>query len=326
MNDEASSSATEPVLSVLIPTYRDDPRPLIWALHAEILEHALGDAVEIVVFDDGSGDDEMAAKITETLASGPATGHLVRAPKNLGRAAARNRLARAAQGDWALYLDADMTPCSPVFLTQWLAIADDAEADTHENTGSDSDRAGVIFGGFHAPHGAADSSANHAPSLHQALAQRGDTAPVEQRRLSPVRHVFTSNLLARTNILRVCPFDENFSGWGWEDVEWARRASSLTRIAHADNPAAHGGWVDDATILNRFRASAGNFARLVRAHPDFAHELPLWRAARVFARAPFLNLLRPVFAATARANRWPPRLRTLGAKLWRASWYGEALG
>jgi len=321
MSNSTLSNANGPVLSVLIPTYRDDPRPLIWALHAEILEHALGDAVEIVVFDDGSGDDALAQNIANALAGGPAPGHLVRAPENVGRAAARNRLAHTARGAWALYLDADMAPSSPVFLTQWLAIAEDADADAAS--------ASVIFGGFQVPDVAADTEAgraDHTPSLHQALAERGDTASVAERRMSPVRHVFTSNLLARTNILRICPFDEGFSGWGWEDVEWARRASALTSIAHADNPAAHGGWVDDTTVLNRFRASAENFARLVRAHPDFARELPLWRAARVFAGAPVLNLLRPAFAAAARAYRWPPRLRTLGAKLWRASWYGEALG
>ena len=84
--------------------------------------------IEIVLFDDGEPDPALNAAVTMTLESLDVPACLVTAGRNIGRAAARNRLARAARGDWLLYLDADMD-IPDGFLAEWAALVDAQDFD-----------------------------------------------------------------------------------------------------------------------------------------------------------------------------------------------------
>ena len=77
-----------PVLSVLIPFYRDNPSELIAALSA-----MAGASVEVLIYDG-----------------------------NKGRAYGRNFLFDAAKADWVLFLDADMMPISEAFLENYITL------------------------------------------------------------------------------------------------------------------------------------------------------------------------------------------------------------
>lgn len=222
-----------------------------------------------------------------------------------GRAAACNALAQEARGAWLLFLDADMRPAANDFLGRWLSVI------ARESPW-------IAFGPAPLP------ASPTALSLQSALERASQADPALAR---AAREAFTSNLLVRREIFAEAAFDESLAGAGREDAEWARRAGRHAPILHVEGPAAHAPAVDDETLLERYREAGLDFAHLVRTHPELARTLPAYATARLFALAPGLRALRPLFAHAARdpGRMTPPRVRAMAANLWRASWCGEAL-
>ncbi|HWA61128.1 MAG TPA: glycosyltransferase, partial [Caulobacteraceae bacterium] len=152
--DNAAWADARPRLSVLIPYFRDDPTTLLPALDGD------GGAVEIVVLDDGCGDDALAARVAETVRAMRRPARFVRLAANEGRSKGRNRLAANARAGHLLFLDSDMLPDSPAFLQTWLDLID-------------AENPAVAFGGFSLDQ--APLKAEHA--LHRAMALKSDCLP-----------------------------------------------------------------------------------------------------------------------------------------------------
>mgnify|MGYP000153297481 CR=1 FL=1 len=295
-----------PILSILVPFYRDDPSGLVRALAGQYADLESG-AAELILYDDGSADSELTGRVETALEAWPGPAGLILGGVNKGRAAARNALAEAATAPHLLFLDADMLPSDSYFVCRWLNAA--------------RGRPDIVFGGFQVPDRVAPESA-----LHRAFSASGDCLDARARNRNPAQYVCTSNLLVRADVLRAAPFDAGFSGWGWEDSEWAARAAAQFRIDHIDNPAIHLGLESADTLLTRFRDSAVNYARFVSRHPDLAATLGSYAWARRVKRAPAVRRIRPVLAALARGHAPAPMpVRVLALKLWRASWYSEVL-
>jgi glycosyltransferase involved in cell wall biosynthesis len=89
-----------PDVSVVIPT-RDRSRLLVLALRSALRQREVD--LEVVVVDDGSGDDtpEVVAGLRDARV------HLVRHPGPHGVSAARNSGIAAARGRWIAFLDDD---------------------------------------------------------------------------------------------------------------------------------------------------------------------------------------------------------------------------
>jgi glycosyltransferase involved in cell wall biosynthesis len=291
-------------LSILIPFHGDDPTPLATSLAAEIVA-ANADA-ELVLFDDGTPDPALPGRVADLVAGLPCPARLVVSRRNLGRSAARNALVRFARGAWLLFLDADMR-IGPGFLARHLAAARGGGFD-------------AAFGGY-----LADPPQDAGRALHAAIGDASGAHLLAVRRRIGATAFCTSNLLVRADIARAIPFDTGFTGWGWEDVDWALAASRGHRLVHIDNPAHHDGLYDTDELLARYRAAAANFARFLDKHPE-ASGLPSARAARLLGRIPGQRHLRRIWAGVARGTRLPIRLRILAVKLWRASWAAEAVG
>lgn len=299
----ASREASSVVLSVLIPFYRDDPSDLLRAL-AEQIGNA-GD-VEIVLHDDGEPDSELNAALERVLAAMSQPARLLTSTRNRGRSAGRNLLAGQARGDWLLYLDADMAPASPGFLAAYRTVMADPAADS-------------AFGGYET-----DWPADPDRHLHAALARSSDQHDAAARTRIGATAFCSSNLLVRAEVMRQVPYDAGFSGWGWEDIDWAVSAASRFNLIHVDNPALHGGLQTAGVLLDKFRIGAANYRRLLDRHPQLAG-LPGARLARVLGRLPFQAGLRALWAGMSRSRHVPMRLRVAALKLWRASWTAEAL-
>jgi len=299
----AARGGPAPALSVLVPFHGDDPAPLIASLGAALMK--LAAPVEIVLIDDASPDPALGDAVRVRLDAMATPARLLTARRNLGRAAARNRLAAAARGRWLLFLDADMG-AGPDFLARWLDAAETAEFD-------------AAFGGYDA-----EPAADSALALHAALALASDIRDAAARRRIGPTAFCTSNLLVRADVMRAVRFDESFTGWGWEDVDWAVRAARSYALDHIDNPARHGGWQTAETLLEKFRTASVNYARLLGKHPQLA-ALPGARAANFLRLLPGQGLVRGLWARAARAACLPMRARTIALKLWRASWAAEAI-
>lgn len=298
-----------PRLSVLVPFHRHDPSPLFEAF-ADLPPDA---GIELIAFDDGSNVAGLAAGVIAAFDRLAIPAALIVSVLNLGRAGARNRLIAAAKGRHVLFLDADMAPGAPDFLARWLDVIDRLDP-------------GVAFGGFSV------EAASDAPefALHKALSRHADCLPARRRAKRPAQALTTSNLLVRREVLAACPFDAAFSGWGYEDTEWALRAQRLTPIVHVDVPAVHLGLDPVATLVRKAEEGGANFARLAALHPQAAEGFSSFRMARALrrrlspaARERLRRLTRAI--AEDRLSLAPMALRRLAMKLLRAACAAEHL-
>lgn len=296
----------KPTLSVLTPFLRDDPCALLLALAAQ--PRAALQRIEIVALDDGSGDDALAARVADAVRALPCPARFIRLTANEGRSKGRNRLAANARAKHFLFLDSDMLPDSPDFLTAYLKLVDEADP-------------AVAFGGFSVD----QAPANPATALHRAMAAKTDCLPAERRRLQPEKTVFTSNLLIRRDVFEAEAFDENFAGWGWEDVEWAARVARRHAIVHLDNTATHLGLDTAQTLIGKYEQSVANFGRLAAAHPHIVAAYPSFRAARLLSRLPLRRALRAVLKTVVLNPVAPLGLRALSLRVYRAALYAEAV-
>ena len=289
-------------LCVLIPFKNDDPSALLGMLGREAV------AAEIVLLDDGSADSGLAARVRAAARQCGLPVRLVTLSQNLGRAKGRNRLATHARADRLLFLDSDMAPDDERFLARWLELIR-------------TDDPAVAFGGFSLRQVADDR--RHA--LHRQMAAHADCLPAAARRQSPEKHIFTSNLLVRRDVFAAEAFNEDFVGWGWEDVEWGMRVARRWPIVHVDNTATHLGLDTAAVLASKYEQSAANFARVVAAHPQVVRDYPSYRAARLLKRTPLRGLWRPLLKAFALAELAPLAARAFAMRLYRAALYAEAV-
>ena len=305
VHDNAAWADAAPTLSVLVPFLRDDPEALLRRLNAEAA--TVAGAVELVVLDDGTGDPALTARLQATLDALALPARLISLPANEGRARGRNRLTTAARGRFLLFLDSDMRPDGPRFLQSWIETAADEPA--------------VAFGGF---------SLDQAPTeprfaVHRALSGASECLPAAERSRQPEKYVYTSNLLVRRDVFAAEAFDPGFTGWGWEDVEWAMRVARRFPIVHVDNPATHMGLDTVEALARKFDQGAGNFARVVALHPEVVATYPSYRAARALKRLPGRRLARPLAKRVAATSVLPVRLRAFALRLYRAAAYAEAI-
>ncbi len=302
ITDNAAWAGVTPRLSVLIPFMRDDPTRLLAALDRE------KQPVEIIVLDDGSGDPDLAAKVGAAVEALRLPARFVRLAANEGRSKGRNRLTRHARADRFLFIDADMLPDSDHFLGDWLALIDRQDP-------------AAAFGGFSLD----QTPRTRENALHRAMALKNDCHSAADRARDPAKHVFTANLLVRRDVFASVAFDERFTGWGWEDVEWGIRVAARWFVVHADIPASHLG-LDTAPVMARkYEQSAANFARVVADHRAVVETYPSYRAARILRRVPLRDLWRPVIKAFAIADALPAGPRAFALRLYRAALYAEAV-
>lgn len=297
--------ATLPLaLSVVTPFYRNDPSVLL-----EILSDQMaGEAVELILVDDGSGDQAITDTLEAKLNALSVPASLITLHQNQGRSAARNRLIAEAKAPVILFLDSDMAPDAPSFVQDWLKIARDPTAE-------------IAYGGFSTLQ-VPDCAAL---ALAKMVAEKSDCASARERSEKGALAVATSNLMVRKTILDETPFDAGFSGWGWEDVDWALRADAKGyQVRHVDIPATHLGLDDAATLLDKFAKAGPNFRRMIDRHPAMA-ELTGTKLARILARVPARSWIKIMLRALILSETLPLKLRAQGARLWRALWAADAL-
>jgi glycosyltransferase involved in cell wall biosynthesis len=302
----AAWAGAAPSLSVLTPFLRDDPSDLLERLETEA--PALGGGMEVVLLDDGTADAELTARLTALIRRMTLPARLITLAANEGRAPGRNRLAAAARGEALLFLDSDMRPDSPHFLQDWAALVR-------------RERPAVAFGGFSL------LQAPDAPrfAVHRALAAKSECVPSAERAKQPAKYVYTSNLLVRRDVFEAEAFDPGFTGWGWEDVEWAIRVARRFPVLHVDNPATHMGLDTVPALAAKYEQSAPNFGRMAARHPEIVAAYPSYRAARLLRRLPALRPLRSLLKRAATAEWLPTAARAFSLRLYRAALYAEAV-
>ncbi len=261
------------ILSVLVPVYNWDISLLLDKLAEEIHSGKFNDRVEVIVIDDCSTDDKIRGTNGKKVLECRNTGANIKYSelrKNLGRALTRNMLAEQASGEFFLFLDSDVLPDRTDFLGKYIDHITENELD-------------VICGGL--------------SCLHRKMTDRKydfyfywntkivvKTAAVRNK--TPWRYLWTSNVMVRKSVFLEAPFNETFSGYGFEDAEWGIRLSKKYKVLHIDNTASHLGMVTKEAAYIKMRDSIRNYVLLARLHPDAFQESHICRISR---RLMFLN-------------------------------------
>lgn len=220
-------------LSILIPTYCSDPRPLVSELLRQA-RHANGlDDFEIIVVDDGSPDSSCVEPLWQ-IGQWPNC-RFMALEENIGRARIRNLLASLARHEWLLYLDCDMTIDRPRFVQDYVDACDEAD---------------VIVGGV--------SIGTGSPSCLRWKYESA-SAPqhtLQQRQQSPYQHFHTANFMVRHTVMKAHPFDQRFLNYGYEDVLFGKQLRQAgVGLLHIDNPAGFNTFEDNARFLAKTEES-----------------------------------------------------------------------
>ncbi|MBC6995953.1 glycosyltransferase family 2 protein [Neolewinella lacunae] len=271
------------MISVCLPVYRYDVRPLVEALLREA--NALAAGIELLVYDDASPDDGDWGK--DILRENTALRYR-ELTENLGRAAIRNRLVQDAKNPYVLLLDAD-AGLPPRFLANYLQKI-------HAVPLHDQDRLVVVGGRRYAPGPPQDFRLH----LHWWYGTRRES------RVDPTdwQNFHSNNFLASRDLLLAYPFPEDFSGYGHEDTLWGQQLQrhGLPLLA-VPNPVVHLGLEPAAVFLSKQQEALANLHRLRNQtlHPeglrdfrlrtrltDFADRYP--RLTRLLAHCPEAGL------------------------------------
>lgn len=298
-------TSAQQTLSVLVPTYMDDPTPLISSLAScENIERT-----EFILFDDGGKAPDKIKAARELAAQQHFPIRIVCSNENLGRSGARNRLLHHARNEWVLMLDADMLPDDPEFLSNYLA-----EIERHNAPK-------LVVGGFSLK----QASVEKEFSLHRWQAEQSECVPANVRSMEPGRYVFTSNVMAHKDLFEEIPFDESFQGWGWEDVDWGLRIAKAYPIIHLDNTATHLGLDTDEDLMRKYGGSGANFTKAVGKHPEELQSTSLFKAATALSPLPLKPAFKGISKFIISSTFLPTSFRGRALKLWRALVYAEAL-
>ena len=103
---------------------------------------------------------------------------------------------------------------------------------------------------------------------HAYLGNRKEVKPAALRNQVPWRHILTSNIMVRKRVFQATPFDERFTGYGYEDIEWGVRLARQYRILHIDNTASHLGLVSKASAYQKMCNSVPNYLLLRELCPQ----------------------------------------------------------
>jgi glycosyltransferase involved in cell wall biosynthesis len=296
----------KPQLSVGSPYFRDDPTGWVTALAND----PRAADVEIVLVDDGTGDAELDLTVRAAIDAWPGPAIMVRFHNNQGRAQARNRGIRAARGAYLLFIDADMLPGDNLYLSRYFDVIAKKSA-------------AIVFGGFTT----IGVKVDHDTALNYSLALKNDCKPALERALRGPLSVASNNLLVRRDVFDIEPFDDSFTGWGWEDTEWALRAVFAGYgLTHIDNPAIHVGLDSSKAVLRKYKEAGANLRRLLLRHPE-AGQMAGARLAKLLMNIPLHAATLPLcsFLATDPIGFVPLVIRRLATKFWRASHAAEAL-
>lgn len=242
------------MLSILIPVYNYDIRPLVQKLHEQ--GEACGLRYEILCLDDASKAEfqQLNAEIANL-----SNIRYELLPQNLGRSAIRNRLAELAKYEYLLFMDCDTMPETAHFLDIYIRALKPQT---------------VLYGGrTYAPEAPTDANL----FFHWFYGSNREVSTLEKRKEFPYRSFMTNNFVIPKSLLLDIRFDETLKQYGHEDtlfgLELKKRGIS---ILHLDNPMRHIGLESASEFLRKSEQAIENLLRLMQKH-DLQEDIKLLR-------------------------------------------------
>jgi GT2 family glycosyltransferase len=228
-------------ISLLIPVFDYD---IIALVHS--MKDAMGkvpEFCEILIGDDGSSPEygeKYRSLETENV-------RVISSEKNIGRAAIRNRLALEAQGDFLLFIDADvMLPgTAEAYILKWLPYMKLSR---------------VICGGILYHEGAPGDPDK---LLRWKYGKHKEQKKAIERNKHPHAGFSTFNVLIERSVFSKIRFNEELRQYGHEDTLLGYQLKKAgIGILHIDNGLIHEGLESNRDFLNKTKLGIENLSKL----------------------------------------------------------------
>lgn len=224
------------MISILIPIYNYNIENLILRLEAQLSKIDI--KYEIICCDDCSTEHYNYKFDNEGQVS------FLRNSSNLGRTETRQKLAKKAQFEWLLFLDADVLPSNDLFIKNYLDVL------RNENFE-------LCFGGF--------SYELNPPTIDYILRWKyghaKESIRANQRELEPYKTIISANILVKKGVF--LKINANFLGnyYGYDNLFSIQLKKHKVAVLHIDNPVLHLGLETGALYLRKKELAAETIFR-----------------------------------------------------------------
>ena len=256
-------------ISLLIPVYNYDIVALVYSMKSAL--RVVDQFIEIIIGDDGSSAD-FKKKYLSLEGDGI---RVISSDKNIGRAAIRNKLALEANGNFLLFIDADvrLPGTAEAYISKWLRVMDSAR---------------VICGGTLYP----DSPPGDPDKLLRwKYGKWKEQRKATDRNKYPHAGFSTFNVLIDKSIFDKIRFNEELKQYGYEDTLMGYQLKKAgINILHIDNGLIHEGLETNKEFLNKTKLGIENLSRLYDNVTDKKTFAKADRILQVYHRIRFFRL------------------------------------
>lgn len=250
------------MVSILIPVLNQTITDLVEDLQEQ--GKRLGIPFEIIVLDDGS--ESSFSDHNRVVGQWEHVTYLT-GSSNMGRAAARNQLARHAKHPYLIFIDCDAAVPSEEFLARYMDFL------TQEP---------VVCGGTVYQ---ATPPENKELLLRWEYGKTRESVPAKRRNKNPHAGFSGFNFLIDKELFLTIQFDETLREYGHEDTLFGYKLWERgSNVLHIDNPLIHLGLEPDHLFIRKTKAGLENLYHLTRLYNERREFTRMVRLLRVYYR------------------------------------------
>jgi glycosyltransferase involved in cell wall biosynthesis len=229
------------MLSICIPTYNVDSRPLINDLVSQLRE--LEHEVQLLLIDDAS-----ATSFRDLYKDLPPEVEFEQLEENIGRSRIRNLLAEKASQAYLLFLDGDSTIVSEQFIKRYLDLLE-KEKDLKVVCG------GSVY---------SDKAPEDAYLLRWSYSKAREKKSEKSLNGSPYRSFTSNNFLIEREVFLTIRFDERLKEYGHEDTLLGfRLMENRVPIFHLKNYVLNANLDANGEFLHKTRQGISNLLEIL---------------------------------------------------------------
>ena len=230
------------MLSILIPIYNYNVTDLLLSICEEIKKHNI--YCEILCLDDYSTNTTIKTINKNTCQN--LNVELIELQTNSGRTLARQKLAKHANFDWLLFLDADVLPKRKEFILHYLNYIESS--------------IDLIFGGF--------AYKSEKPQKEFILRWRyghlKETLDSKTRQISPYKTITSANMLVKKTVFLNINSGMTNNWYGYDNYFSTQLKKHNYKIKHIDNEVYHLGLESNELYLRKKELAAETIYNLYR--------------------------------------------------------------
>ena len=220
------------MLSVLIPTYNYTIFPLVSILFEQLEKEKID--FEIICLDDASSRFHTENEKINTLKNCSYT----ILEKNIGRSSIRNLLAKKANFENLLFLDADVIPVHENFISKYISCINSEEK--------------IVYGGIRYQKKKPENN----QVLRWVYGNSREALSVEKRNENPYLSFLTLNFLISKSVFEKVRFNEAIPNLRHEDTLFSYDLKKAKmKVVHIDNPTIHNGLESSEVFLKKSEES-----------------------------------------------------------------------